>query len=184
MAGLLIAALSSLLIGQTPTFGPGTIGAILPTIPQWKTATVATVANGVSGCANANGCFLATWTDGTQHVTSLPAATTLNNLVITPNTAKLWISSFTMYSTVLCTGNSGLNIASIGSGISSVLYGSPAYNVTTASPAFKQLVSPSNGTGQLAADSVGLWMAVATGTIDQTAAGCSFTVDMLTSQYQ
>lgn len=162
---------------------PALIGLnVKTTVPQWVKTSWLYVANGTSGCANANGCWVITKTNGITSTVSATAATT-QTVAVTPPTANFWVGGWRVVPTVQCTsGATGLVVKFIGDNDALSNYGSPGTDLTAAISALHVTSGSASGSNDIAATQTAtVTVGVTSGTIDQTAAGCAFYVALQVS---
>lgn len=148
----------------------------LPNSPTWQTFTVTAIANGVNGCANANGCWEVNGVLGAIKTAGLTQNVTLFQLP-----ANGYVQAYRYKTALACTGTTTLK-AGLGTASSANLYlvSSTGYdlmaavsatNVTTALPL-------AYGADTAAAVNIVSSLTSTVQNIDQTTAGCSYTISV------
>lgn len=149
-------------------------------LPIWSAYTLTAISNGSNGCINANGCWQVNGVLGANKSAALTQAITLFQLP-----ASGFVSNFRIKSVIACTGTSTLRSglgtatgpdffmvsASTGYDLQAVVF---ATNITTVLPL-------AVGSTTTAAVNLVANLTSTSGNIDQIAAGCSFTVWILTA---
>ena len=149
-------------------------------IPLWSSYTVTAIANGVNGCVNANGCWQINGVLGANKSAALTQAVTLFQLP-----ANGYISSFRIKSATACTGTTTL-LSGLGTSSSTDFYLVSAitgYNLQAAVSAtnLSTALPLALGADTTAAVNIVASLIATVANIDQIAAGCSFTVWVLSA---
>jgi len=157
----------------------GTTCAPSAAVPIWTTYTVLAIANGVNGCANANGCWQVNGTLGANK-----AAAMTQSVVLFQLPANGFLSQFRIKSITACSGTTTL-LTGLGTASSTDFYkvsASTGYdleasvsntNITTVAPV-------AVGADTVAAVNVVSSLTSTVANIDQVVTGCSWKVSVLT----
>ena len=146
--------------------------------PMWSSYVVTAIANGTNGCANANGCWQVNGVLGENKTAGVTQSVTLVQLP-----AGGFVQSFRIKSVTACTGTTTL-LAGLGTATSAdyfLVSAVTGYNLKAAVSATNYTTALPLLTGSTTSAAVNL-VASLTSTvenIDQTVAGCSFTMSVL-----
>lgn len=154
---------------------PGTWAQILAipggSVPAWKLYALASIANGVNGCANANGCWQVNGVLGANRAAALTQDVVLFQL---PGKGK--VSDWRIKSNIACTGAATAN-SGLGTTGNNVLFRAQTYDIAAAVSDTNLTEGPTAGAGSGTAAATNIVASVITtsGTqyIDTLAAGCA-----------
>jgi hypothetical protein len=140
-----------------------------PAIPVWTKYSLVKIANGVNGCASANGCWQVNGVLGAAAAAGLTQDVALATLP-----AKWHISDWVVKSVTACAGPA---TASTGLGVTAntTLYRAATYDIEAAVSDTNISSGPTAGAGTITAASTGLVASLVTtgSNVDQLAAGCA-----------
>jgi len=140
--------------------------------------TVSAVANGVDGCANANGCWKVLLPDGRNFNLTNKAAATTQGLPVFGMADNYWVSSARLKTKTACTGVSTLSMT-LGTATDGAKFVSSAYDLKAAVSASNFAVSDGHGATLATGEALQANLTSSGADIDQVAAGCAFDVHML-----
>lgn len=145
-------------------------GGVGPTIEVWYRYTTTAIANGVNGCANANGCWQVNGVLGAIKTAGLTQAVTLFQLP-----ANGYISHYRVKTATACTGPTTLT-ATLGSTGSTTLFSTALYDLKAAVSAtnFTNVAPLVTGSDTAAATNVVAGLIATVANVDGIAAGCSW----------
>ena len=145
--------------------------------PVWTKYTVTKIANGVSGCANANGCW--------QVNAGAPVAATAGltqDVVLFQLPAAGHVLSYRIKTATACTGATTI-LTGLGTASTNTFYLAQTYNLITAVSATN--ISPAlpvnMGSDTASAVNIVASLITTVANVDQIANGCSFAVHVLWS---
>ncbi len=155
-------------------------GALPTSIPAWNSYTVTAIANTVNGCANANGCWQVNGILGANKTAGLTQSVALAQLP-----ANGYVLAYRVKSLVACTGTTTL-LTGLGTASTPSLYSVSAvtgYNLqsTVSATNLTTLLPVAMGSDTTAAVNVVASVISTVANIDQIAAGCSFSVSVLSA---
>lgn len=170
MRAIIFAVLSIL-----PLLGQGSASHYLSTgspVPAWQKYTVTKIANGVSGCANANGCW--------QVNSGTPvnaAAGLIQDVTLFQLPANGFVHNARIKSATACTGTTTLT-TTLGTTASDVFFISGLYDLKVAVSAtnITNALLLKTGSDTAAATNIVAGLISTVENIDQAAAGCSFAI--------
>ena len=138
-------------------------------LPTWRKYALVKIANGVNGCASANGCWQVNGVLGAAASAALTQDVTLATLP-----ARAHVTDWAIKTAVVCTGattaNTGLGVAG-----STTLYRAQTYDIAAAVSNTNLATGPTAGAGAYTNASVNLVASlIATvANVDQLVAGCA-----------
>jgi hypothetical protein len=138
-------------------------------LPTWRKYALVAIANGVNGCANANGCWQINGVLGANKAAALTQAVTLFTMP-----ARGYVSGISMKVAVRCTG-AATATTGIGTASSVGLYAAAAAHdidtVVAATNLYDALAAPGRATA--ASEAVNADLVTTVNNIDQLVAGCA-----------
>jgi len=162
--------------GTPPSFGPVGPTTDIPNTPTWQTFTVTAIANGINGCANANGCWQVNGVLGANKAAALTQSVVLFQLP-----ANGYAQAFRYKTALACTGTATLK-AGLGTASSSDFYlvSSTGYDLKAAVSAtnISTALPLAFGSDTSAAVNVVSSLTATTNNIDQITAGCSYSISV------
>ena len=152
--------------------GPGIQSGSLPGVeyPQWKKYSMVKIANGVGGCANANGC----WRVNSDTPVAAAAGTT-QSVALFSLPANGYVTAFRIKTSTACTGPATLTTGLGTTSSSGLFMATSGYNLKTAVAATNVTTAVPLAMGSDTASAVNVVASITStvSNIDQTAAGCA-----------
>lgn len=138
-------------------------------VPTWRKYALVKIANGVNGCASANGCWQINGVLGAAASAALTQDVTLASLP-----ARAHVSDWSIKTAVACTGattaNTGLGVTG-----STTLYRAQTYDIAAAVSNTNLTTGPTAGTGAYTHAAASLLASLITtvSNVDQLVVGCA-----------